>query len=104
MDVIWGQTNRDNTTLLALFEQKSLTCFLLFCAYLKSKTAMKKEEKFPFLKDYKTNYLTQRIGALTETANAIDLTALNEAVNIKLLKQLKKELNEILRFSKSNLK
>lgn len=65
---------------------------------------MKKEEKFPFLLEYKTNYLTQRIGAVSDTANAIDLTALNDAVNIKLLKQLNKELSEIHRFSKSNFK
>lgn len=63
---------------------------------------MKKEEKLSFLREYKTNYVTQRIGALCDTADAIDLTALNDAVNIKLLKQLKRELNEIYRFSKSN--
>jgi hypothetical protein len=49
------------------------------------------------------NYLIQRIGALNDTAKAIDLTEINTVVNLKLLKQLKKELNEILRFSKSNI-
>lgn len=65
---------------------------------------MKKEEKFPGLRTYKNNYVTQRIGAAKDTANAIDLTVLNDAVNIKLLKQLKKELNEIHRFGKANFK
>jgi hypothetical protein len=64
---------------------------------------MKKEEKFPFLRDYKTNYLTQRIGALNETVNAMDLTELNQSINLKLIRQLKKELNEIHRFAKNNL-
>jgi hypothetical protein len=49
------------------------------------------------------NYLIQPIGALNDTAKAIDLTEINTVVNLKLLKQLKKELNEILRFSKSNI-
>lgn len=65
---------------------------------------MKKEVKFPFLKNYKTNYLTKRIGAIRDTAQAVDLDGINTAVNIKLIKQLKKELNEIHRFAKSNLK
>lgn len=65
---------------------------------------MKKEEKFPFLLEYKTNYLTQRIGAVSDTANEIDLTVHNDDINAKLLKQLKKKLSEIHRFSKSNFK
>jgi hypothetical protein len=48
-------------------------------------------------------FLTQRSGALNDTAKAIDLNEINTVVNVKLLKQLKKELNEILRFSKSKL-
>lgn len=64
---------------------------------------MKKDEKFPALKDYKTNYLIQRIGAVKDTAGAMDLINNPDAMNEKLLKSLQKELIEIHRFAKNNL-
>lgn len=65
---------------------------------------MKKEEKFPFLREYKINYIIQRIGAINDTAKVIELTSIDHNLNIKLVKQIKKELNEVHRFLKSNLK
>lgn len=62
---------------------------------------MKKDEKFPGLKEYKTNYLIQRIGAIKDTAAAMDLQNNPDMLNAKLLKSLQKELNEIYRFTKS---
>lgn len=63
---------------------------------------MKKDEKFQGLKDYKTNYLIQRIGAIKDTAAAMDLIQNPDAMNEKLLKSLQKELVEIHRFAKNN--
>lgn len=64
---------------------------------------MNSDEKFPCLKHYKANYLLQRIGAVKETAGAMDLINNPDAMNEKLLKTLQKELIEIHRFAKNNL-
>ena len=61
---------------------------------------MKKDEKFPGLKEYKTNYLIQRIGAVKDTAAAMDLQNNPDILNEKLLKSLQKELNEIFKFAR----
>lgn len=59
---------------------------------------MKKNEKFPRLTNYKLNYITQRIGAIKDTAGIIDLKNNSDVINEKLLKTLQKELNEIFKF------
>lgn len=61
---------------------------------------MKNDEKFPGLKEYKNNYLIQRIGAIKDTAEIIDLNNNSDVMNEKLLKTLQKELNEIFKFAK----
>ncbi|MBC9812199.1 hypothetical protein H9Y05_06870 [Crocinitomicaceae bacterium CZZ-1] len=61
---------------------------------------MKKDEKFPGLANYKLKYLSQRIGAAKDTANAIDLINNSDTINQNLVKTLKKELNEIFKFAR----
>jgi hypothetical protein len=64
---------------------------------------MKNDEKFKGLRNYKSNYLIQRIAAVKDTARAMDLIHNPDTMNDRLLKALQKELIEIYRFAKTNL-